>query len=453
MLIEAAVSAVKKGMRVLIVCPTGVLVHALKSQLPDIEGIENVEINTIHGVLQYKRPGPDSKVKWSPPSALRRIDLILIDEASQYDDKEWVRLMQCIKEQPQSPFVAAVADFQQLQPLDSGEYCRRDCEKMPTETLGTVYRTDEPEHLLFQNRIRSEQPGKPVLQEYFGDRHWSTNNLDACVKRGMQIAAASKKHFQWLTCTNKGASEVCEAALRAKGITDEQLEAGYPCDPTSKSKLRIIAKKGILIRLTRNLDKTRGFVNGALAFVFEPLGRGVFVAQILETGNMVLVHPMKENDMIFLPCCYGYATTIRRAQGASLDQGCIYFDNKKYPAGRGYAYVAVSRFRTRAGCHLYGRLRRSDFLPVGKEKDDEHIDRGYESMDSDDSQYYGERDYEKLRWPQDDSDTDEEYDSDAEWEYNLQGDLNDEIEKDREKGEYEVGDPANAYCAVDWLDA
>ena len=101
-MLEAAVSATQKGMRVLIVCPTGQLVRNLKSQPPDVDGIENVEINTIHGVLQYKRPGADSKVKWSPPSALRRIDLILVDEASQYDDREWVRLFQCIKEQPES---------------------------------------------------------------------------------------------------------------------------------------------------------------------------------------------------------------------------------------------------------------------------------------------------------------------------------------------------------------
>ena len=156
-LIEAAVSAARKGMRVLIICPTGQLVHALKTQLPDEEGIENIEVNTIHGVLQYKRPGADSKVKWSPPSALRRIDLILIDEASQYDDKEWIRLKQCIKEQPQSPFTAAVADFQQLQPLGTGKYCRQDCESMETQTLDTVYRTDDPDHLLFLNRIRCEQ--------------------------------------------------------------------------------------------------------------------------------------------------------------------------------------------------------------------------------------------------------------------------------------------------------
>ncbi len=59
-MLEAAVSAAQKGMRVLIVCPTGQLVHNLKSQLPDVDGIENIEINTIHGVLRYKRPDTDA---------------------------------------------------------------------------------------------------------------------------------------------------------------------------------------------------------------------------------------------------------------------------------------------------------------------------------------------------------------------------------------------------------
>ena len=179
---------------------------------------------------------------------------------------------------------------------------------------------------------------------------------------------AEKKHsiFTWLTATNRGAAEVCDAALTNLGITKEELDKGYLCDPASKSPLRILARKGILIRLTRNLDKQRGFVNGALAHVYESLlGNVVFIAKLVGSGNFVLVHPMEEDGAVFLPCCYGYATTIRRAQGASLDMGCIYFDQHKHAAGRGYGYVAVSRFRSRRGCHLYGKLRRTDFLPVG----------------------------------------------------------------------------------------
>ena len=75
---------------------------------------------------------------------------------------------------------------------------------------------------------------------------------------------------------------------------------------------------------------------------------------------------MEEDGSRFLPCCYGYGTTIRRAQGASLVQGCLWFDQHKHAAGRGYGYVGVSRFRSRSGCYIFGKLRRTDFLPVGE---------------------------------------------------------------------------------------
>ena len=104
---------------------------------------------------------------------------------------------------------------------------------------------------------------------------------------------------------------------------------------------------------------------------------------------MVLVHPMEEDGARFLPCCYGYATTIRRAQGASLDQGCIYFDQKHFVAGRGYGYVAVSRFKSRKGVHVFGRLRRTDFLPVGDVNEMEVLERGYDSVSSDDEEGRG----------------------------------------------------------------
>ena len=94
---------------------------------------------------------------------------------------------------------------------------------------------------------------------------------------------------------------------------------------------------------------------------------------------------MEEIGERFLPCCYGYATTIRRAQGADLYHGCLYMDQKKRPAARGYGYVACSRFKFRNGCYLYGKLRRSDFLPVGEPKEDEVLERGYHSKDSSDS--------------------------------------------------------------------
>ena len=88
------------------------------------------------------------------------------------------------------------------------------------------------------------------------------------------------------------------------------------------------------VRLTRNFDKQRGFVNGATGAVCESLdGNAVFTVKLHGTGNLVLVYPMEEDGALFLPCCYAYATTIRRAQGASMGMGCVWFNQKRYAAG------------------------------------------------------------------------------------------------------------------------
>ena len=60
----------------------------------------------------------------------------------------------------------------------------------------------------------------------------------------------------------------------------------------------------------------------------------------------------------------------------------MFFD-LAFPPDRGYAYVAVSRFRTRVGVYHFGRYRRSDWLPVGDAIEGEQTQRSYESMSSD----------------------------------------------------------------------
>ena len=170
--------------------------------------------------------------------------------------------------------------------------------------LDTVYRSKDQEQLLFCNRVRDRQPDRQTLEEYFGERHWGEHDLSECVRVGVLLAEQAKQPFAWLTCTNKGSSAVCRAALDLAGVTKQELEEGYYSDPTSKSDLDIVFKKGLLYRLTRNFDKQRGFVNGALAEGVESLdGNRVFTARLVASGNMVLIHPMTEDGQKFLPCC------------------------------------------------------------------------------------------------------------------------------------------------------
>ena len=170
------------------------------------------------------------------------------------------------------------------------------------------------------------------------------------------------------------------AALSLLGITEKQLSTGMQGDPKVQAG-PIYIQAGLFLRLTRNLDKPRGFVNGALGEVVEKLSEHTFTLR-LTTGVLLLVHPVTVGEATFLPCAYGYATTIRKAQGQSLDLGCLYF-NHKYPPERGYGYVGASRFRTRAGLYLFGKVRRTDWLPVGKAIDSEQLERGNESKDED----------------------------------------------------------------------
>ena len=81
-------------------------------------------------------------------------------------------------------------------------------------------------------------------------------------------------------------------------------------------------------------------------------------------------------------------------------------DQMKRVASRGYAYVACSRFKSRSGCHLYGSLRVSDFLPVGEPQEGEITERGYLSADSDDCEAGHARAMQNRQY--DDSDTDME---------------------------------------------
>ena len=45
--------------------------------------------------------------------------------------------------------------------------------------------------------------------------------------QGMQIGKEMDKHFVWLCESNRGASDVCRAALNNIGLSDADLEAGY----------------------------------------------------------------------------------------------------------------------------------------------------------------------------------------------------------------------------------
>ena len=92
------------------------------------------------------------------------------------------------------------------------------------------------------------------------------------------------------------------------------------------------------------------------------LRRDVFVMEGSQRTS-VLVYPITLRGRKFLPVAYGYAITMRRAQGATLNGVGLCFDRRM--PDRGYAYVGTSRAKIRTSVFHMGKLRQTDWLPVG----------------------------------------------------------------------------------------
>ena len=258
------------------------------------------------------------------------------------------------------------------------------CSRIQNFHLLANYRTSDESLKEFLGTIRTTQPEKPYLREFFASRLLSRSVQEA-VTWSLHEGVSRGVRFTWLCVTHKGVERVNEAALMSlkDPISSERRAAeGYPGDPKVGAG-GIVLRQGVRLRLSRNVDKTRGFVNGALCTIHRVLSKSVAVVQLF-SGRLLLLHPIVEGEQTFLPCAYGYASTIRKAQGASLPAVILYFDHC-HPPDRGYGYVGASRAQSRAGLYHYGRLRRTDWLPVGNAPG-QQLRRGAESESDSDSE-------------------------------------------------------------------
>ena len=314
-IIYAAAQAAQTGAKVLIGCPTGSLVATYKDRLP---GTESIVIETLHSAFAIRR-GADAST-YDAPSRLRQFDLFIIDEVSQVEDSVFQLLLMAIMEMSHKPFMVLAGDFSQLQPVstnkkaDSKTTLHEFTEKIGSITLlqHEYARSKDPILMDFLTAVRKEQPSRRDIKLFFGARHLKSS-FDKAIAFSTRLEERTNKPVLWLTVTNAGAAKVNNAVLeRLYGFGEGYLETnGYPGD-TKAGANRVVVKVGMRLRLTRNLDKDRGFVNGALGTVTQLLDkRGIVFIMQLTHGAMVLVHPIRSENLTFLPCAYGYAMTIR----------------------------------------------------------------------------------------------------------------------------------------------
>lgn len=427
--LEAAIRAATAGCKVLILGPIGLLVSSHRQHIPPEL---DITVETVHSSFKITR---DQDRQYIPPGRLRHYDLIIFDEVSQIDGAVWSKLQTAFREMHALPYIVFAGDFQQLQPICGVHQLQRDLEAQCQ--AGTVQRvqlqqhaaarSSDPEMLAFLQHCRTRQPSRATLTNFFDNRVWN-KDVDQAVRKARNLENTTGKTFTFLTVTNKGAAALNRAWVQQAFPTAGAVLAaggGLAGDP-SYGEEQLWFEAGMRVRLTQNLDKDRGFVNGAIGTIQRVLRKDVFVLKT-DAGVLLLVHPIKQNGRKFMPVTYGYATTIRRAQGATLELVGVRFDRRL--ADHGYAYVAVSRARRRADVYLIGSIRRTDWRPVGED------DRGRGTSEL---SVLSLADSEEPESEEPSTDTDQEPGSDAFGDFDMDGESDEQPEQQSEDMGHEM---------------
>ena len=208
--IEATIRAAKKGCKVLLAGPIGLLVSAHRQRMPaDLD----VTVETIHSSFKI---GRDRDQQYIPPGRLRKYDLIVFDEVSQIDGPVWRLLQMAFGELSPCPFVVFVGDFQQLQPVEGVHQLQIDLDHQHNAgTLDRIQlrqhefaRSKDPNMLLFLGHARVRQPSRKTLQDFFGDR-LMPKSLEHAVQMAKHLEDQQEgRKFTFLTVTNRGATVI-----------------------------------------------------------------------------------------------------------------------------------------------------------------------------------------------------------------------------------------------------
>ena len=117
---------------------------------------------------------------------------------------------------------------------------------------------------------------------------------------------------------------------------------------------------GMRITLTKNLNKKSGYVNGMGCLVEGRLNDGVVV--ITDQGRRLVVYPWTSPAKVqHYPFRVGYASTIHKMQGQTLDHLTLWLDIPNMPAA---AYVALSRVRMDRDWRIMGARTTHHFTPA-----------------------------------------------------------------------------------------
>eukprot|EP00971_Amphidinium_carterae_P306004 6081270-Amphidinium_carterae.1 len=343
--------AVDQGARVVIACPTRMLVADLRQKFPDLD------VDSIHAVFEIWKPEQYTL------DGMCTFDLVVIEEVSQLSVHVFERLMRLWDAATRRPTLVFVGDFAQLKGVDPTQATDsprwKDVAKFH---LRTMRRCKCPDLRWRLELLRSAKPSKKQLADILrGHKAPSRLNRaeDVMAERPSQQDVhnifAETPETTFVTISRAAAAWVNNAAVETLHPTRPL--ATLPADPDNNPDnyrgtaqvdhmpLPMHIYAGMRVTMTQNINKECDYVNGMSGIVLDVHRNGVRVQT--DTGYIIMVFPWTEiaddewgTKVTFYPIRYGYAHTLMKLQGATVPHLTMWLDAANVEAA---AYVALSR--------------------------------------------------------------------------------------------------------------
>lgn len=273
---------------------------------------------------------------------LTRNDVLVIDEAGMIGTRQMARVIK--KVQNSEAKLVLVGDPEQLQPINAGTPFRDICNALDTARLTEIHRQQEDwqkQASLDLAQLNTEK----ALNAYKERGHMiETPNTEAAIlslvedyMTDLELHGNTKSHLA-LAHRRKDVHAINQAIRSAVkssgGLADEILFI------TDHGK-RAFAK-GDRILLTKN-DHTLGVRNGMLGIVHSASEDEIAIT-LDENGGSPGNSKLTINTQIYSAIEHGYATTIHKSQGVTIDHA--YFISSA-TMDKHLAYVAMTRHRSK----------------------------------------------------------------------------------------------------------
>lgn len=324
-----AVNAIEaSGGRVVGMAPTAAAAAVMREEM-------GIEADTVDKILSDWKNGA--------PVSLRAGDVLLVDEAGMVSTPKFQQILQLAQER--GALVRALGDYRQLSAVGSGGALR-----LVDREVGAVH-LDE----LFRFKNTDEAAATLALREpplVGADAPFDWYKDQGRVVAGESDVMVEQVFTAWRDDTTAGKQSIMIASTNETvgKLNDlaqaHAMERGHVHPEHGSVLLHNEARAHVGDVIVTRQNARRLTVNGGQDFVKN--GDLWRVSQVHDNGAMTVQH-LEHGGKVTLPAAYaaqsvelGYAATIHRAQGATVDTAHALVDSSTDRAG---AYVALTRGR------------------------------------------------------------------------------------------------------------